>query len=110
MSGAQAVRSVRGVMAAIEIQGLTKRFGKVHAVTDLSFTVEAGRVTGFLGPNGAGKSTTLRMLLGLIRPDAGDGRFGGQRYGAWSARRSWSRHWSARACCRRIELLRRALR
>jgi len=67
-------------MAAIEIQGLTKRFGKVHAVTDLSFTVEAGRVTGFLGPNGAGKSTTLRMLLGLIRPDAGVGRIDGRRY------------------------------
>jgi ABC-2 type transport system ATP-binding protein len=67
-------------MAAIEIQGLTKRFGKVHAVTDLSFTVEAGRVTGFLGPNGAGKSTTLRMLLGLVRPDAGTGLFGGRRY------------------------------
>ena len=67
-------------MAAIEIDGLTKRFGKVQAVTDLSFTVEAGRVTGFLGPNGAGKSTTLRMLLGLVRPDAGAGRFGGRRY------------------------------
>jgi ABC-2 type transport system ATP-binding protein len=67
-------------MAAIEIQGLTKRFGEVHAVTDLSFTVEAGRVTGFLGPNGAGKSTTLRMLLGLIRPDAGAGLLDGRRY------------------------------
>jgi ABC-2 type transport system ATP-binding protein len=67
-------------MAAIEIQGLTKRFGKVRAVSDLSFTVEAGRVTGFLGPNGAGKSTTLRMLLGLVRPDAGEGRFDGRRY------------------------------
>jgi ABC-2 type transport system ATP-binding protein len=67
-------------MAAIEIQGLTKRFGKVRAVTDLSFTVDAGRVTGFLGPNGAGKSTTLRMLLGLVRPDAGAGLFGGRRY------------------------------
>jgi ABC-2 type transport system ATP-binding protein len=79
MAGGRAGRSVSG-MAAIEIQGLTKRFGKVHAVTDLSFTVDAGRVTGFLGPNGAGKSTTLRMLLGLIRPDAGTGRFGGRRY------------------------------
>jgi ABC-2 type transport system ATP-binding protein len=67
-------------MAAIEIEGLTKRFGKVHAVTDLSFTVEAGRVTGFLGPNGAGKSTTLRMLLGLIWPNAGAGLFDGRRY------------------------------
>jgi ABC-2 type transport system ATP-binding protein len=79
MSAACAGHSVTG-MAAIEIQGLTKRFGKVHAVTDLSFTVDTGRVTGFLGPNGAGKSTTLRMLLGLIRPDAGAGLFGGQRY------------------------------
>ena len=59
--------------AAVQIEGLTKTFGKVHAVSDLSFEVEAGRVTGFLGPNGAGKSTTLRALLGLIRPDAGRG-------------------------------------
>src|SRR5262245_37212188 len=63
MAGPPADRSVP-VMATIEIQGLSKRFGKVRAVDDLSFTVEHGRVTGFLGPNGAGKSTTLRMLLG----------------------------------------------
>jgi ABC-2 type transport system ATP-binding protein len=67
-------------MAAIEIQGLSKSFGKVQAVDDLSFTVEPGRVTGFLGPNGAGKSTTLRMLLGLVRADAGTGTFDGRRY------------------------------
>jgi ABC-2 type transport system ATP-binding protein len=79
MSAARAGRSVTG-MAAIEIQGLSKRFGKVQAVSDLSFTVEAGRVTGFLGPNGAGKSTTLRMLLGLIHPDAGEASFGGKSY------------------------------
>ena len=60
-------------MSTIEIDGASKRFGRVHAVSDLSFEVEAGRVTGFLGPNGAGKSTTLRMLLGLVRADAGDG-------------------------------------
>lgn len=66
--------------AVIEARGLTKRFGPVHAVTDASFMVGAGRVTGFLGPNGAGKSTTLRMLLGLIRPDAGTALIGGQRY------------------------------
>jgi ABC-2 type transport system ATP-binding protein len=66
--------------AAIEIRGLSKRFGKVEAVRDLSFEVEAGRVTGFLGPNGAGKSTTLRMLLGLIHANAGEGTFGGRRY------------------------------
>jgi ABC-2 type transport system ATP-binding protein len=50
---------------------LTKRFGSVLAVDDLSFRLEAGTVTGFIGPNGAGKTTTLRMLLGLVRPDAG---------------------------------------
>jgi ABC-2 type transport system ATP-binding protein len=52
----------------------------VRAVDDLSFTVDAGRVTGFLGPNGAGKSTTLRMLLGLVRPDTGQASFDGRRY------------------------------
>jgi ABC-2 type transport system ATP-binding protein len=67
-------------MAAIEIQELSKRFGKVQAVDDLSLTVEPGRVTGFLGPNGAGKSTTLRMLLGLIHADTGEASFGGQSY------------------------------
>jgi ABC-2 type transport system ATP-binding protein len=66
--------------AAIEIRGMTKRFGSIEAVRDLSFEVGAGRVTGFLGPNGAGKSTTLRMLLGLIHPNAGEGTFAGRRY------------------------------
>jgi ABC-2 type transport system ATP-binding protein len=66
--------------AAIEIQGLSKRFGNVQAVKELSFSVEAGRVTGFLGPNGAGKSTTLRTLLGLIHPNAGTATFAGARY------------------------------
>jgi ABC-2 type transport system ATP-binding protein len=65
---------------AIEIAGLGKSFGRLRAVDDLSFTVAAGRVTGFLGPNGAGKSTTLRMLLGLIRRDAGTATFAGRRY------------------------------
>ena len=67
-------------MAAIEVRNLTKRFGGHAAVDDLSFDVEAGRVTGFLGPNGAGKSTTLRALLGLVRPTAGSATFGGRRY------------------------------
>jgi ABC-2 type transport system ATP-binding protein len=66
--------------AAIEFNGLSKRFGKVQAVHNLSFSVEFGRVTGFLGPNGAGKSTTLRTLLGLIHPNAGTATFGGVRY------------------------------
>ena len=68
-------------MAAIEIQGISKRFGSVRAVSDLSFEVEAGRVTGFLGPNGAGKSTTIRILLGLVHPNAGRGTFDGREYG-----------------------------
>jgi len=56
---------------SIVAEGLTKRYGAVTAVDDLSFTVRAGAVTGFLGPNGAGKTTTLRMVLGLARPTAG---------------------------------------
>ncbi len=58
-------------MPVIDVCGLTKRFGGVTAVNDLSFTVEPGTVVGFLGSNGAGKTTTLRMLLGLVRPDSG---------------------------------------
>ena len=67
-------------MAAIEIEGLSKRFGSVQAVAGLSFEVQEGRVTGFLGPNGAGKSTTLRMLLGLVHSDGGMASFDGRRY------------------------------
>ncbi|TXS49746.1 ABC transporter ATP-binding protein [Streptomyces sp. OR43] len=55
----------------IEVNGLTKRYGDVPAVDDLSFTIRPGEVTGFLGPNGAGKSTTMRMVLGLDAPTAG---------------------------------------
>jgi len=55
----------------IEVAGLTKRYGSTVAVQDLSFTVQAGRVTGFLGPNGAGKSTTMRVILGLVHPTSG---------------------------------------
>jgi ABC-2 type transport system ATP-binding protein len=58
-------------MAAISVQGLTKRFGSLSAVDDLSFDVPPGTITGFIGPNGAGKTTTLRMVLGLVRPTAG---------------------------------------
>ncbi len=55
----------------IEVQGISKHFGPIKAVDDLSFRCEPGTVTGFLGPNGAGKSTTLRMICGLARPTAG---------------------------------------
>jgi ABC-2 type transport system ATP-binding protein len=67
-------------MAPIEIRNLSKSFGPVRAVSDLSFDVQPARVTGFLGPNGAGKSTTLRMLLGLIRPSGGDATIDGRHY------------------------------
>jgi ABC-2 type transport system ATP-binding protein len=59
------------VAAPIVVEGLTKRFGAVKAVDDLSFSVRAGAVTGFLGPNGAGKTTALKMIVGLGRPTAG---------------------------------------
>ena len=65
---------------SIEFRNLTKTFGAVRAVTDLSFTVEPGMVTGFLGPNGAGKTTSLRMLLGLVTPTSGSATFGGTAY------------------------------
>jgi ABC-2 type transport system ATP-binding protein len=64
----------------IEARGLTKRYGSTLAVDDLSFTVEPGRVTGFLGPNGAGKSTTMRIILGLDRPTAGQVTLDGKHY------------------------------
>jgi ABC-2 type transport system ATP-binding protein len=67
-------------MAIIQAHGLTKQFGSVRAVDDLSFSVECGSVTGFLGPNGAGKTTTLRMLLGLVAPDSGTATIDGRTY------------------------------
>jgi len=66
--------------SAIEVRGLSKQFGSVRAVDDLSFEVAEGRVTGFLGPNGSGKTTTLRMLLGLVSITDGAATFGGRRY------------------------------
>ncbi|MCU1685965.1 MAG: antibiotic transport system ATP-binding protein [Amycolatopsis sp.] len=62
----------------ITVQNLSKQFGPVNAVQNLSFTVEPGSVTGFLGPNGAGKTTTLRMLLGLVTPSAGTATINGR--------------------------------
>ena len=57
----------------IDVRGLNKHFGALHAVKDFGITVERGRICGFLGPNGAGKTTTLRMLCGLLTPDSGEG-------------------------------------
>ncbi len=64
----------------LEIAGLSKHFGPVRAVDDLTFSVAPGVVTGFLGPNGAGKTTTLRCLLGLVQPSAGHAWVGGRPY------------------------------
>ncbi len=69
----------------IQVRNLTKRFGKVLAVDDLSFDVQPGRVTGFLGPNGSGKSTTMRCMVGLDRYERGEANFGGREYRQLSA-------------------------
>ena len=65
---------------AVELKNLTKSFGNVHAVDDISAVAAPGQVTALLGPNGAGKTTTLRMLLGLVAPTAGTATIGGRRY------------------------------
>ena len=65
---------------AIELSGLTKSFGDVLAVDDVTAVARPGQVTALLGPNGAGKTTTLRMLLGLVAPNSGTATFGGRRY------------------------------
>ena len=64
----------------ITVSHLTKSYGKRTVVDDLSFELAAGRVTGFVGPNGAGKSTTMRMMVGLARPDSGEVTYRGSRY------------------------------
>jgi ABC-2 type transport system ATP-binding protein len=66
--------------ATIEVTGLHKRFGPVQALNGMTFTVQPGQVTGFVGPNGAGKSTTMRVILGLDRPDDGTAAVGGHAY------------------------------
>jgi ABC-2 type transport system ATP-binding protein len=71
---------------AIDVRGLTRRFGAFVAVNDLSFTVEPGEIFGFLGANGAGKSTTIRMLCGLLRPTAGTAIVGGEDVGRYPDR------------------------
>ena len=64
----------------INVSGITKNYRDRVAVDNIAFDVAAGRVTGFVGPNGAGKSTTMRMMVGLTRPDAGEVRYAGVRY------------------------------
>jgi ABC-2 type transport system ATP-binding protein len=62
-----------GAGVVIDVRGLDKHFGALHAVKDLSLTVRRGEIFGFLGPNGSGKTTSIRMLCGLLTPDAGEG-------------------------------------
>jgi ABC-2 type transport system ATP-binding protein len=64
----------------VAVRSLSKRYGNVVAVEDLTFSLDRGTVTGFLGPNGAGKSTTLRVLLGLAEPTTGEAHMFGRRY------------------------------
>lgn len=66
--------------SVVSVERLTKHYGKVVAVEDLTFALAPRTITGFLGPNGAGKTTTLRLLLGLARPTAGEGLLFGRRY------------------------------
>jgi ABC-2 type transport system ATP-binding protein len=75
-----AVSYGRFVTAAIEVRGLRKSYGRTVAVDELSFSVRPGEVTGFVGPNGSGKSTTMRVVLGLDRPDAGEALVDGRPY------------------------------
>ena len=82
------IAAVPSVGRMIQAMGLTKRYGATSAVDDLTFEVRPGVVTGFLGPNGSGKSTTMRLILGLDAPNAGQARINGRRYRelAWPLR------------------------
>lgn len=71
----------------LELNGLTRRYGALLALDDLSFSVQAGQVLGFVGPNGAGKTTAMRIVLGLLEPDAGTVRFDGRPVDAALRRR-----------------------
>src|ERR1035437_3043714 len=66
-------------MPMIDVHGLTKKFGDITAVENLTFTVDEGEVLGLLGPNGAGKTTTIRILAGIISPTSGFADIGGRR-------------------------------
>ena len=82
MTDETAARDGASSSTVVRAESLTKRFGRIVAVDDLSFSLEPGTITGFLGPNGAGKTTTLRMLLGLAKPNAGSALIFGRSYAA----------------------------
>ena len=71
----------------LELKGLTRRYGDLVALDDLSFTVAEGQMFGFVGPNGAGKTTAMRIILGVLEPDAGEVRWRGQPMDAETRRR-----------------------
>ena len=71
----------------LELQGLTRRYGDVVALDDLSFSVREGQMFGFVGPNGAGKTTTMRIVLGVLEPDRGEVRWRGRPVDAETRRR-----------------------
>ncbi|MFI2352087.1 ATP-binding cassette domain-containing protein [Streptomyces sp. NPDC019443] len=73
-------KTIDGSDATIEVTDVRKRFGSTQALDGMTFNVRPGQVTGFVGPNGAGKSTTMRVILGLDRPDKGTALVGGRRY------------------------------
>jgi ABC-2 type transport system ATP-binding protein len=79
-SGDERARPVLVPAGVVTASSLTKRYGEIVAVDELTFSLAPGTVTGFLGPNGAGKTTTLRLLLGLAEPDAGEALVFGRRY------------------------------
>jgi ABC-2 type transport system ATP-binding protein len=80
LAGDALPEAASGSEHAVSVRQLTKRYGDVLAVREVSFVLERGTITGFLGPNGAGKTTTLRVLLGLARPAAGQALVFGRRY------------------------------
>jgi ABC-2 type transport system ATP-binding protein len=71
----------------LQLQGLTRRYGEVVALDNLSFTVREGQMFGFVGPNGAGKTTTMRIVLGVLEPDRGEVRWRGRPVDAAIRRR-----------------------
>ncbi len=74
---------------ALEVSGIRKSFGALRAVDGIDLTIERGEIVGYLGPNGAGKTTTLRIIAGLVRPDAGEVRIGGRNASDAAARESF---------------------
>jgi ABC-type uncharacterized transport system ATPase subunit len=71
-------RPSRKAVQVLELDGLSRRYGDVVALDDLSFTVRDGQMFGFVGPNGAGKTTAMRIILGVLEPDAGQVQWRGQ--------------------------------